>query len=50
MMERQKAKAMAAKRHRTRVGISLFIEKKDKSDIKDNMDLKQANDKYPLQF
>ena len=50
MMERQKAKVMAAKRRRTRGGISLSSEKEDGSDSRDNTDADQANDKYLLQL
>ena len=44
IMERQKAEAMAAKRHRARRGISLSSEKEDESDTGDDIDSDQAND------
>lgn len=48
MMERQKAKTIIAKWHRASLEIRLSNEKKDKSDIGNNMDPNKANDKYLL--
>ena len=39
IIKRRKAKAMAAKRHRVRKGISLSSKEKDKSDTGDDTDL-----------
>ena len=50
MMERRKAEAIAAKRRRARRGISLSSEEEDESDIGDDTDPDQANDKYLLQL
>ena len=53
MMERQKTKAIAARRQRTRRRISLSSEKEEnyESDIRDKTDPDQAgNDKNPLQL
>ena len=50
MIEKRKAEAMAVKQRRARRGISLFNKKKDKSDLGDNKDLDQANNKYSLQL
>ena len=49
MIERRKAKAMAAKQRRVRGEMSLSSEKEDKSDTGDNTDPDQADNKYPLQ-
>lgn len=45
MMEKQKAKVIAAKRRKTGGRISLFSEKENESDTKDDTDPNQANDK-----
>ncbi len=47
-MEKQIAKAIAAKRHRNRGGISLFSEKKENydSDTADDTDPDQAKNKH----
>ena len=50
IIERWKAEAMAGKRCKTRKKISLSIEEEDKSDIKDDTDPDQTNNKYPLQL
>lgn len=50
IVENRKAKAMATKWHNVRGEISLSNKKEDESDIGDDMDSDQANDKYPLQF
>ena len=52
MVERRKTKAIAAKRRRDRGGIILSSEKERnyESYTKDDTDLDQANDKYPLQY
>ena len=50
MIEKGKTKAMTAKWRRARGGISLSNKEEDKSDTKDNIDLDQSNDKYPLQL
>ena len=39
---------MAAKQYKAKRGISLSSQKEDESDIKDNMDLDQIDDKYLL--
>lgn len=41
---------MIVKQHRARGEIYLYSEKKDKSDIGDDMDLDKANDKFLLQL
>ena len=43
MIERRKAKAIAAKRHRARREISLSSKEKDKSNTGDDTDLDQVN-------
>lgn len=48
MIERQKVQSMVIKQRRTRRGINLSSKKEDKSDIKDNTDLYQTNNKYLL--
>ena len=52
MVERQKTKAMAAKYHKNRRGISLSSRKEEnyKSDIKHNINAEQVKDKYPQQL
>lgn len=52
MVEKQKTEATAAKRQKTRGGISLFNEEeKDYESVTgDKIDPNQANDKYPLQL
>lgn len=50
IIKRQKAEAMATKQHRVRGEISLSSEKEDESDIRDDTNLDQANDKYSLQL
>lgn len=50
IVERRKAKAITSKQYRARGGISLSSEKKDESDTRNNIDLDQVNDKYPLQL
>ena len=50
MIKRRKAETMAAKQRRARGGICLSNEEKDESDIRDDRDPDQANDKYPLQL
>ena len=54
-MEKQKVKAMIAKRCRAKGGISLSSEEKYKSDTGDDMDLNQGNqnqadNKYPVKL
>lgn len=48
MVEKQKAKVMAIKQHRTRGGINLSNEEEDKSDIRDNINPDQVDDIYSL--
>lgn len=60
MVEKEKTNPIYIKRCKIRGGISLFIEKKDKNnkedennkedknDIRNNIDLDQANNKYSL--
>ena len=55
MMERRKAEFIAAKRRRTREGISLSNKEEDGNDTEDDTDpdradLDQANDKYPVEL
>ena len=50
MMERRKVGAITAKQCKTRRGISLPSKKKEKSDIRDDTDLNQTNDKYLMQL
>lgn len=50
MVQRRKIEAMAAKQCRARGGISLSSKKEDESDIGNDIDPDQANDKYPLQL
>ena len=50
MMEKQKAKAMAAKWQRTRKGISLSSKEEDKNGARDDINPNQANNKYSLQL
>lgn len=52
MVEKQRIKAMAAKLQRAREGVSLSSKEKKnyESDTKDEIDLNQANNKYPLQL
>lgn len=52
MVERLKTEAIAAKRHRNQRRISLFNKKEEnyENDIRDDTNLDQANDKYPLQY
>ena len=52
IVERRKTKAIIAKCQRAKGGISLSSEEKEsyESDSKDEIDLDQANDKYPLQL
>ncbi len=50
MVERRKTEAIVAKRYRNRRKISLFSEKEENydSDIANDTDLDQAEDKYPV--
>ena len=50
MVERRKTKAMVIKRQRAKRGLSLSNEEKEdfKSDNGDEINLDQADDKYPL--
>ena len=41
---------MAAKQRRARTEISLSSKEEDESDTRDNTDLDQANNKYPMQL
>lgn len=48
MVERRKAETLAAKRYKAKGKISLSVEEEDENNTKDDMDLDQADDKYPL--
>ena len=50
MIEKQKAEAMAVKWHKAKEGISSSSEEEDESDIGDNTDLDQDEDKYSVQL
>lgn len=52
IIKKRKIKAKATKYHKYKEGISLFIEKEEsyKDNTKNNINLDQANDKYPLQL
>lgn len=48
MMESQKVEAIATKQFNAKGEISLSNNEEDKTDIKDDISLNQANNKYPL--
>ena len=52
IVEKQKTRALAAKRQRARKGISLSNKKEQSYEIdtRDNIDLDQVNDEYSLQL
>lgn len=50
IVERWKVKTLGAKWRKARKRISFSNEKENESDIKDNIDLNQANNKYQLQL
>lgn len=48
--KRQKIEVIIAKRHKTRVGITLSNKEENESDTGNNTDPNQTKDKYPLQL